>query len=99
MLNPKLSKEEKTVKKLLDRYPFIRKMWIERQKIFELASKKEAIIEKKYEKLAKKAGLKSLKFAYNDGYCFGIDLNDVDLYGNNLKELRLLIHDTTLNGK
>ncbi len=99
MLNHKLIEEEKIVRKLLDRNPFIRKMWRERQRVFELASKKETVIEKKYGRLAKKAGLKSLKFAYNDGYCFGIDVNDVDLHGSNPKEHRLLIHDTALNAK
>lgn len=99
MLNHKLSKEEKMGKELLDRFPFIGKMWKGREKVFEVASKKEAAIEKRYDRIAKKAGLKSLKFAYNDEYCFGIDVNDVDLHGSNLKKHRLLIHDTTLNNK
>jgi hypothetical protein len=70
-------------------------MWQEREKVFGEAHRKEELIEKKYNKIAKKAGLKSVKFAYNE-YCFGIDVNDVDAHGANLRENRLLIHDSTL---
>lgn len=95
MSNKILDKEEKRAKKLLKKYPFIKNMWQEREKVFAEAHVKEDLIEKKYNKIAKKAGLKNLKFAYNE-YCFGIDVNDVDAYGTNLKENRLLIHDMTL---
>ena len=88
-------KEEKYAKKLLKKYPFLKKMWQEREKVFDKTHRKELLIEKKYNKIAKKAGLKSVKFAYNE-YCFGIDVNDVDAHGTNLKENRLLIHDMTL---
>lgn len=98
MSNNILDKEEKAAKKLLKKYPFIRDMWKEREKAFGIAHKKEAAIEKKYSKIAKKAGLKSIKFAYNE-YCFGIDINDVDMHSTNLKENRLLIHDMTLEGR
>jgi len=71
-----LDEEEKFAKKLLKKHPFIKSMWKEREEAFKIAHKKEAMIEKKYNKMAKKAGLRSLKFAYNE-YCFGIDVNDV----------------------
>ncbi|NQT22453.1 MAG: hypothetical protein HQ579_03325 [Candidatus Omnitrophica bacterium] len=93
-----LDKEEKAAKKLLKKYPFIKDMWKEREKAFGIAHRKEAAIEKKYNKIAKKAGLKNLKFAYNE-YSFGIDVNDVDIHSTNLKENRLLIHDMTLEGR
>jgi hypothetical protein len=95
MLGTLFDKEEKYAKKLLKKYPFIKKMWQEREKVFNEAHSKEVLIEKKYNKIAKKAGLISVKFAYNE-YCFGIDVNDVDAHGTNLKENRLLIHDMTL---
>ena len=98
MSNNELNKEEKIGKKLLKKYPFIKNMWEEREKVFEIARKKEALIEKKYNKIVKEAGLKSIKFAYNE-YCFGIDVNDVDLYGTSLKENRFLIHDTILEDR
>jgi len=98
MSNSVLDKEEKAAKRLLKRYPFIKDMWKEREEAFEIAHKKEALIEKKYNEIAKKAGLKSLKFAYNE-YCFGIDVNDVDIHSTNLRENRLLIHDMTLEGR
>jgi hypothetical protein len=90
-----LDKEEKYAKKLLKKYPFLKKMWEEREKVFNEAHRREDLIEKKYNKIAQKAGLKSVKFAYNE-YCFGIDVNDVDAHGTNLKENRLLVHDSTL---
>lgn len=90
-----LDKEEKSAKVLLKKFPFLREMWKEREKIFDTAHRKEAVIEAKYNKIAQKTGLKSVKFAYNE-YCFGIDVNDVDLYGTSLRENRLLIHDSTL---
>ena len=92
-----LDKEEKAAKKLLKKYPFIKDMWEEREKAFGIAHKKEVAIKKKYDKIAKKAGLKSLKFAYNE-YCLGIDVNDVDIHSTNLREDRLLIHDMMLEG-
>ncbi len=98
MSDSSFDKEEKYAKKLLKKYPFIKKMWQEREKVFGEAHRKEVLIEKKYNKIAKKAGLRSIKFAYNE-YCFGIDINDVDAHGTNLKENRLLIHDMTLEGK
>lgn len=87
-------KEEKTARSLLKKYPFLKKMWEEREKVFTEAHKKEALIERKYNNRAQKAGLNSVKFAYNE-YCFGIDVNDVDLHGTDLKKNRLLIHDIT----
>ena len=98
MSNKILDKEEKAAKKLLNKYSFIKDMWQEREKIFGIAHKKEAAIEKKYNKTAKKAGFKSIKFAYNE-YCFGIDVNDVDMHSADLRENRLLIHDMTLEGR
>lgn len=88
------AKEEKAERSLLKRYPFLKEMWKEREKIFSTAYKKEATIEKKYNKIAKESGLKSVKFAYNE-YCFGIDVNDVDIHGRNVKEDRMLIHGLT----
>ena len=88
-------KEEKYAKKLLKKYLFLKKMWQEREKVFDEAHTKEVLIEKKYNKIAQKVGLKSVKFAYNE-YCFGIDVNDVDAHGTDLKENRLLIYDMTL---
>lgn len=98
MSNNIFDKEEKVAKKLLKKYPFIKEMWKEREKAFGIAHKNEAAIEKKYNKIAKKAGFKSLKFAYNE-CCFGIDVNDVDIHSTNIKENRLLIHDMTLEGR
>ncbi|MBL7132278.1 MAG: hypothetical protein ISS45_12920 [Candidatus Omnitrophica bacterium] len=95
MSNNVVDKEEKFAKSFLRKCPFIKNMWREREKAYKIAYKKETIIEKKYNKIAKKAGLKSVKFAYNE-YCFGIDINDVDAHGTNLKQNRLLIHDMTL---
>ncbi len=91
-------KEEKAAKNLLKKYPFLKKMWEEREKVFTEAHKKEALIKRKYNNRAKKAGLHSVKFAYNE-YCFGIDVNGVDLYGTDLKENRMLVHDMTLEGR
>lgn len=95
MSSSMLDKEEKAARKFLKKYPFIKDMWKEREIVFDIARKKESAIERKYNKIAKKAGLKSLKFAYNE-YCFGIDINDVDMHGSDLKKNRLLIHDMTL---
>lgn len=88
-------KEEKHAEKLLKEYPFLKKMWQEREKAFDEAHRKEALIEKKYSRIAQKAGLKNVKFAYNE-CCFGIDVNDVDIHGISIKENRMLIHDLTL---
>lgn len=52
-------------------------------------------IEKKYNKIAKKAGLKSVEFAYSD-YCFGIDVNDIRSGGECLKKDRILLHESDL---
>ena len=87
-------KEEKAARNVLKKYPFLKKMWKEREKVFTEAHKKEALIERKYNNRAKKAGLNSVKFAYNE-CCFGIDVNGVDLYGTDLRKNRLLIHDVT----
>ena|SRR3989338_7674349 len=95
MPDSQFDKEEKYARKLLKEYPFLKKMWQEREKAFDEAHRKEALIEKKYSRIAKKSGLKSVKFAYNE-CCFGIDVNDVDMHGTNIKENRVLIHDLTL---
>ena len=87
---------DKLAKQLLNKYPFIGNMWAEREKLIKVVNKKESLIENKYNKIAKKAGLKSLKFAYSDGYCFGIDVNDVEFKGTNLNKNRLLVHDSLL---
>jgi len=92
----RFDKEGKMAKDFLKKRVFLKKMWKEREKIFDAAYRKEALIEKKYNKIAQKTGLKSVKFAYNE-YCFGIDVNDVNLYGTNLKDNRLLIHDSILS--
>src|SRR3990167_3396352 len=83
------AKEEKAEKILLKKYPFLKEMWQEREKAFDEAHRKEALIEKKYSRIAKKSGLKSVKFAYNE-CCFGIDVNDVDMHGRNIKEKQML---------
>lgn len=92
----RFDKGERIARNFLKKHSFIKKMWREREKIFGVAYKKEALIEKKYNKIAKKAGLKSIKFAYNE-YCFGIDINDVNLHGTNLEGNRFLIHDSILS--
>lgn len=91
-----MKKEDRFARNFLKKHNFIKKMWREREKILDVAYRKEALIEKKYNKIAKKAGLKSVKFAYNE-YCFGIDINDVNLHGTNLKGNRFLIHDSILS--
>ena len=68
-------KEQKFARDFVKKYPFLKKMWQEREKAFDEAHRKEALIEAKYNKIAKKAGLKNVKFAYTE-YCFGIDVND-----------------------
>lgn len=89
------AKDKKLIKKLLKKYPFLKKMWQEREKAFSMAYEKESRIEKKYNKIAKKAGLKSVNFAYSD-YCFGIDVNDVRSYGQCPKKGRVLLHESEL---
>ncbi len=91
-----LDKENRIARNFIKKHNFINKMWREREKIFDVAYRKETLIEKKYNKIAKKAGLKSVKFAYNE-YCFGIDINDVNLHGTDLKENMFLIHDSILS--
>lgn len=88
-------KDKKLIKKFLKKYPFIKKMWQERKKAYDIAYEKEIQIEKKYNKVAKKAGLKSIIFAYSD-YCFGIDVNDIRSSGQCLKKERILLHETDL---
>ncbi|MBM3245723.1 MAG: hypothetical protein FJZ13_00120 [Candidatus Omnitrophica bacterium] len=91
----RLAKDKKLIKKFLQKYPFIKKMWQEREKAYDIAYKKEMQIEKKYNKIAKKAGLKSLEFAYSD-YCFGIDVNDIRSNGQCLEKARILLHEFDL---
>jgi hypothetical protein len=88
-------REQKFAESLVRKYPLIKAMWKEREKIFDEAHRKEAQIEAKYNKLAKKAGLKSLRFAYAE-YCFGIDVNDVYSNYTNLDEERIVIQDFML---
>jgi len=90
--------EEKLAKKLLRKYSFIKRMWEEREQVFCQAHKKENMIEAKYNAIAKKAGLKSVTFAYNE-YCFGVDVDGVDTHGTRLKDNRIIIHDSTLDEK
>jgi hypothetical protein len=61
-----LGREVRYASKLLKKYPFLRKMWQEREKVFDGAHRKEVLIKKKYNKIAQKAGLKSVKFAYSE---------------------------------
>jgi|GEM_PF-5714310 len=89
------AKNKKLIKKVLKKYPFIKKMWQEREKAYDIAYAKEVQIEKKYNKIAKKAGFKSVKFAYSD-YCFGIDVNDIRSSGECLKRGRVLLHESDL---
>lgn len=92
----RFKKEEKFASDFVKKYPFLKKMWEERERIFGEAHEKESRIEAKYSEMAKRAGLKSVKFAYNE-YCFGIDVNDVNLYHTDIKKNRLVIHEFTLN--
>lgn len=89
------AKDKKLIKKFLKKYPFLKKMWQEREKAYDIAYEKEVIIEKKYNKIAKKAGFKSVNFAYSD-YCFGIDVNDIRSFGQCLKKGRILLHESDL---
>ena len=91
-----LKKEQEAAKSLIKKYPLLKNMWRDREKVFDEAHRKEAQIEAKYNKVAKKAGLTSIKFAYAES-CFGIDVNDVYRNRTNVKENRLLIPDFTLN--
>jgi len=88
-------KDKKLIKKFLKKYSFIKKMWQEREMAYDIAYKKEIQIEKKYNKVAKKSGLKSVDFAYSD-YCFGIDVNDMRSSGQCLKKGRILLHESDL---
>ena len=90
------NKEKKAAKILIKRYPLIKSMWKEREKIFDEAHKKEAQVEVKYNRAAKKAGLRSVRFAYAES-CFGIDVNNVYLNRTNIREDRLLVHDFILS--
>ncbi|MDD4980022.1 MAG: hypothetical protein PHC54_01940 [Candidatus Omnitrophica bacterium] len=89
------AKDKKLIKNFLKKYPFLKKMWQEREEVYGIAYEKELGIEKKYNKIAKKAGLKSVNFAYSD-YCFGIDVNDIRSYGQCLKKGRILLHEPDL---
>ncbi len=89
------AKDKKLIKEFLRKYPFIKKMWQERERAFNMAYEKESRIEEKYNKIAKKAGLKSVNFAYSD-YCFGIDINDVRSSGERQKKNRILLHESEL---
>jgi Sec7-like guanine-nucleotide exchange factor len=89
------AKNKKLIKKFLQKYPFIKRMWQEREKAYNIAYEKETQIEKKYNKIAEKAGLKSVEFAYSD-YCFGIDVNDIRAGGQCLKKCRILLHESDL---
>ncbi|MFH1847107.1 MAG: hypothetical protein ABH869_06090 [Candidatus Omnitrophota bacterium] len=88
--------EEKKIGNFLKKHPFLKEMWFEREKIFDEAYKKEARSEAKYNKIAQEAGLESVRFAYNE-YCFGIDVNDVQLRGTDISRKRLVVHDYMLN--
>ena len=96
MTKDTFTKEKKAAKSLIKRYPLIKSMWREREKIFDEAYKKEAQVESKYNRAAKKAGLKSVRFAYAES-CFGIDVNNVYLNRTNIREDRLLVHDFILS--
>lgn len=89
------AKDKKLIKKFLKKYPFLKKMWQEREKAYDIAYEQETRIEKKYNKIAKKVGLKSVNFAYSD-YCFGIDVNDIRSFGQCLKKGRILLHESDL---
>ncbi len=89
-------KEKRFARDFVKKYPFLKKMWQEREKAFDEAHRKEGQIEAKYNKIAQKAGLKNVKFAYTEN-CFGIDVNDVLGHGINEKENRLVIHEFTLH--
>ena len=91
------AKDKKLIKEFLRKYPFVKKMWQERERAFDIAYEKESRIEKKYNKIARKTGLKSVNFAYSD-YCFGIDINDVRSSGECQKKGRMLLHETELQG-
>ena len=92
------NKERKAAKSLIKKYPLLKNTWKEREKIFDEVHRKEVQIESKYNKAARKVGLKSVRFAYAES-CFGIDVNDVYLNRTNIQEDRLLIHDFTLNDR
>lgn len=89
------AKDKKLIKKFLKKYPFLKKMWREREKAYDIAYEKELKIEQKYNKIAKKAGFKSVNFAYSD-YCFGIDVNNIRSFGQCLKKGRILLHEPDL---
>lgn len=89
------AKDKKLTKEFLRKYSFIKKMWQERERAFDMAYEKESRIEEKYNRIAKKAGLKSINFAYSD-YCFGIDVNDVGSSGECRKKSRILLHESEL---
>ncbi len=91
------AKDKKLIKDFLRKYPFIKKMWQERENAFDAVYQKESRIEKKYNRIAKKAGLKSVNFAYSD-YCFGIDVNDIRSSSECLKKGRILLHESDLQG-
>jgi len=88
-------KDKKLIKKFLKKYPFLKKMWQEREKAYDIAYEKEIQIEEKYKKIAKKKGFKSVNFAYSD-YCFGIDVNDIRFSGECLQKGRILLHEPDL---
>ncbi len=94
--NDTFKKEQKAAKTLVKKYPLLKDMWEEREKLFDQTHRKEARIEAKYRKMARKAGLKNVRFAYAES-CFGIDVNNVHLNQINVRENRLLISDFTLN--
>ena len=91
-----LKKEIKAARALVKKHPLLKKMWEDRERIFDQAHKEEAMIEAKYRKMAKNAGFKNVRFAYAES-CFGIDVNDVYLNKTSIQEDRLLIPDFALS--
>ena len=74
--------------------PWIIKMWEEQGKILSDYYEKQDRIEKKFKKIANKNGIKEIWFATVNGETFGIDVNNVRLFGE--KKDRFLIHDSDI---
>lgn len=80
--------------KFLKNNPWVIKMWEEQGKIRNEYYNKQDKIEKKFKRIARQNGIREIWFATVDGETFGIDINNVQRFGE--KGNRFLIHDSDM---
>lgn len=92
----KYEKEKKAAKAYIEKHPFLEEVWGETERakknFYALLDK----LEERMEKLALEYGIKDIRFAYlgEEAGPFGIDIGDVESKGQNIKEGRILLHDS-----